>query len=86
MKLDTAVIIVKGACYLIVGVFMPWSVALAQWINSETWPSKIIWIGVILPASMIGGANALLAFLSGSWQDYKDGRAQLPITPEPPKT
>ncbi len=71
MKLNTAVIIAKGLCHLIVGVFTPWSAALAQWVNSGTWPERIVWIAIILPASAIGGASALLAFLSGSFTEYK---------------
>jgi uncharacterized protein YqjF (DUF2071 family) len=30
-----------------------------------------VWIAVILPASAIGGASQLLAFLSSSWGNYK---------------
>ena len=71
MKLNTAIIITKGLCYLLVGVFTPWSAALAQWVNSGEWPSKIIWVGVLLPVSAIGGASSLLAFLSGSFTEYK---------------
>jgi TRAP-type C4-dicarboxylate transport system permease small subunit len=74
MNLKTAVVIVKGLCYLIVGVFTPWASALAQWANSGEWPSKIVWLGVILPASAIGGASSLLAFLSSSYKTYTDDR------------
>ena len=73
MKLKTSVVIAKGACHLAVGVFTPWSAALAQWVNSGEWPSKIIWVGVILPASVIGGGSALLAFLSSSFHEYQAG-------------
>jgi len=94
MKLDTVIIIAKGLCYLIIGVFTPWTTALAQWVNSGEWPGKIIWLGVIVPASAIGGASSLLAFLSGSWTDYKAkrnaGGTDFFVNPqpkiEPPKT
>jgi hypothetical protein len=44
---------------------------LSQWVNSDQWPSRIIWVGVILPASFVGGGTALLAFLNGSFADYR---------------
>ena len=81
MKLDAWIIITKGACHLAIGVFTPWTVALAQWINTGGWPERIVWIGVIVPASVIGGASALLAFLSGSYKTYREGRNVLPPTP-----
>lgn len=74
--LETCVIIFKALAYMIVGVFTPWSASLAQWVNSGEWPSKIVWVGVILPASAISGASALLAFLSGSFRSYQDQRKQ----------
>lgn len=70
MKLHTSIIVVKGLCYLVIGIFTPWAAALAQWSNSGEWPAKIIWLGVILPASAIGGANGLLSFLSNSYGNY----------------
>lgn len=72
MKLETAIIILKGLCYTLIGAFTPWSAALAQWANADgEWPAKIIWIGVILPASIVGGASGLLAFLTTSYGTYK---------------
>lgn len=71
MKLETAVVIFKGLAFVAVGIFTPWTAALSQWINSGEWPSKIIWVGVIAPASFIGGGSALLAFLSGSFPEYQ---------------
>lgn len=74
MKLDTFIIMSKGLAYILTGVFAPWTAALAQWANSDQWPSKIIWVGVILPASVIGGASQWLSFCSGSWKEYSDQR------------
>lgn len=71
MKLDTFIIITKGLAYVGIGVFTPWAAALSQWINSGEWPSKIIWVGLILPASAIGGATQWLAFCSSSWNTYR---------------
>jgi hypothetical protein len=76
MKLESGIIIAKGACYVFIGVFTPWASALAQWANSGDSPPRIIWLGVILPASVIGGASGLLAFLSGSYSDYMANRSQ----------
>jgi len=70
MSRDSAIVIFKGIAHVIVGVFTPWSAALAQWIGTNSWPERIVWLGVILPASAIGGASSLLAFLSGSYQNY----------------
>lgn len=83
----TVVLYAKALCYLTIGVFTPWSVALAQWVNTGETPSRIIWLGVILPASAVGGASQLLAFLSssfGKYQQEKDLETQfLRRTPPP---
>ncbi len=71
ITLETYIIVAKGLAHLVVGVFTPWSAALAQWIGEEQWPSRIVWVGIILPASAVGGSSALLAFLSGSYQTYQ---------------
>lgn len=76
MKFNNALILAKGATFFIIGVFTPWSAALAQWIGTGEWPPGIVWIGVILPASAIGGASQLQAFLSTSWASYKAGRVE----------
>ena len=74
MKHESFILLTKLACYLIVGVFTPWSSALAQWATEGIWPPKIIFVGVILPASMIGGASSVLAFLSSSYSNYNKDR------------
>lgn len=76
MRFETTIVFVKALCHLVIGVFTPWAASLAQWVNSGEWPSKIVWIGVILPASAVGGASALQAFLSGSYRTYTDKKAQ----------
>lgn len=95
MKLDDFIIITKGAAFMLVGIFTPWSAALAQWINSDIWPSRIIWVGIILPASVVGGATSWIAFTSGSWKEYRQQKLanamgtdqvttvkpQVPVTP-----
>lgn len=70
MRQDSAVLIAKGTAHVLVGTFTPWSAALAQWANSGTWPEMIVWVGIIAPASIVGGASALLSFLSGSYAKY----------------
>ncbi len=86
MKLDSAIVITKGFCFVLIGAFTPWAAALAQWANSETWPSKIIWVGVILPASVLGGASQLQAFLSGSFTAYQQKRENGQPPNLPPET
>ena len=71
MKLDTVIIISKGLAFELVGVFSPWAAALAQWVNSGSWPEKIVWVGIILPLSAMGAGNAWIAFTSGSWKEYR---------------
>lgn len=92
LKLDTFIIISKGLAYVFIGAFTPWSAALAQWVGTNNWPERIVWIGVILPASVIGGATQWLAFCSGSWNTYhqqqkadKTGEAQT-VTTQPAPT
>jgi hypothetical protein len=83
MKIDTIIIISKGLAYVLVGVFSPWIAALAQWANSGTWPERIVWVGVILPLSVIGGGNAWISFTSSSWNTYRQNLLAN-NTPEPP--
>jgi hypothetical protein len=74
MKPDTTVMVLKGACYVLIGFFTPLTVGLAQWANSDQWPSRLIWI--IMGAScMVGAASQLLSYLSGSYSDFVKGRA-----------
>lgn len=84
MPTNGKILWVKCACYLTIGVFTPWASSLAQWANSEQLPSKFIWLGVILPASLMGGASQLLSFLSSSYgkyqQEQKDKEATQFIT------
>lgn len=74
MKLDTFIILSKGAAYVLAGFFSPWTAALAQWSNSGEWPPKISWV-VILSVSIVSAASAWLAFCSGSWKDYEAQKA-----------
>lgn len=69
--MNKAVLAAKALCYLTIGVFTPWAASLAQWVNSGESPSRIIWLGVILPASAVGGASQLLAFLSSSFGKFQ---------------
>lgn len=77
-KLDTAVLVAKGGCFLIIGFFTPLVSGLAQWANSGEWPGKIVWV-VMAGTCCVGGATQLLSFLSNSFSDYKDN-----VTPAKP--
>lgn len=85
MKHETVIIFLKGLCYFLIGVFTPWTAALAQWANAESgeWPSKIIWIGVILPASIVGGCSSLLSFFGTSYGTYKQKLKDNAANPKP---
>ena len=83
MKLDTFITLSKGFTAVLIGVFTPWTAALAQWVGSDQWPSRIVWVGVILPASVIGGASAWRSFTSSSWPDYMKRQGALTETPAP---
>lgn len=74
MKLDSFIIMSKGASFVMIGFFSPWVAALGQWINSGEWPARIIWVGLILPLSVIGAASQWQSFCSGSWKEYRDQR------------
>jgi len=74
MKLDTFIILSKGAAYVLTGFFSPWTAALAQWNNSGEWPPRISWV-IILAVSVCGAASAWLAFCSGAWKDYETQKA-----------
>ena len=89
MKLESAVIITKGLCFVIIGAATPMVTGLAQWIDSGQWPPVINWVGIGLGAA-VGAATQMLAFLSQSFGDYKqqiktgdtvDGKA--PDAPKP---
>ncbi len=76
---------------MLVGIFTPWMGALAQWINSGEWPGRIIWLGVILPLSVLGAGNAWISFTSSSFSTYRqqkkadDSQESITTTVEPNK-
>lgn len=74
MKADTAIIILKASCYVLIGAGTPMAASLAQWGNSNQWPEKIQWV-IILIGATVGGATQLLSYLSGSYSDYVKGRS-----------
>lgn len=82
MKLDTAAIIAKAGCFLVIGFFTPLVTGLAQWANSGEWPGKIVWV-VIGGSCCIGGATQLLSFLSNSYSEYAKTRTQQPEKQNP---
>ena len=69
MKIETVIIITKGLCFTVIGFTAPIAAGLAQYANTNEWPSKIVWV-VIGIAAVAGGATQLLSFLSGSFSQY----------------
>jgi len=69
MKIETAAIITKGACFMTIGVFSPLASGLSQWIEGGSIPT-LNWI-VIGAACCVSGATQMLAFLSQSFGTYK---------------
>ncbi len=69
MKMSTAVIIVKGLCYMVIGGLTPLTSGLAQWIEGGVIP-QLNWI-VIIAGCCVGAATQVLSFLSQSYGNYK---------------
>ena len=82
MNLDTNVILLKGLCVAITGFGMPFSAAIAQYANTGEWPSRIVWLSILI-GSAIGGANAIYAWLSGSFTAYKETKNGSGVTDNP---
>lgn len=69
MSLQGKIVLTKGICFALDGFCAPIIIGLASWFNSETWPSNIVWV-VIIVMAVKGGATSLGAFMSGSFADY----------------
>lgn len=82
MKLETAVILTKGFCFVVIGGLGPLVSGLGQWIDTGEWPPKINWV-VIVAGCFIGAATQMLAFLSQSFGDYKVAMKNGVATPPP---
>lgn len=85
MKLESAVILAKGMCFIGIGATAPLATGLAQWADTGEWPPRINWV-VIIGICIGSMCNSLLGFLSGSFSDYManrkmNGNSQL----QPPK-
>jgi hypothetical protein len=83
MKLDTAVIITKGLCFVIMGGLTPLATGLGQWVDTGEWPPMINWV-VIGAGCFVGAATQMLSFLSQSFGNYKDGIALSEGAVKPP--
>ena len=69
MKHETFILLLKGMCFLVIGFFTPLTTALTQFQANGDWPQPIVWV-VVLSLCIIGGASAILSYLSGSYSDY----------------
>lgn len=70
MKLETAIIITKGACYAAIGGLTPLATSLTQWANDGVNPPVINWV-VICSGCLVGAATQVLSFLSQSFGTWK---------------
>lgn len=73
MKADTAILILKGICYVLIGAGTPMAASLAQWGDGSQWPPRIQWV-IITIGAVVGGATQLLSYLSGSYSDWTKSR------------
>ena len=74
MNLPTSVVIIKAVGFVGAGICVSLVTNLAQWMNTEVWPSRISWLIIIVGAAG-AGFNALLSFLSSAYSDYVQTRA-----------
>lgn len=79
MKLETAIVIAKGACVSGSATLLALSSGLSQWSNEASNPSTIQWI-MIGGGSIGAGLSAMGAFLSGSFGNYLKARNGIDIT------
>lgn len=73
MKLETAIVVAKGACVSGSATLLALSSGLSQWSNEPTGPSAIQWV-MIGGGSLGAGLSAFGAFLSGSFGNYLKAR------------
>lgn len=76
MKLETAILVTKGACYIVIGGLGPLVSGLGQWIDTGEWPPAINWV-VIVAGCCIGAATQMLSFLSQSYGVWKADRTSM---------
>ena len=84
MKLETVIVITKGACFTIIGFTAPIAAGITQY-GADEWPTKMTWTAMGI-AAVAGGATQLLSFLSGSYTEYAKGRKTDNGTTPPPPT
>ena len=87
MKLETGMVVSKGLAFVVVGFCAPMATALAQYANTDTWPTRIVWVVIVISA-ITGAANAYISYVSGSFSDYMTERKKSGDTnffPKPPE-
>ena len=82
MKLENAIVIVKGGCLMGATTLLALSSGLGQWSNSTATPSFIQWT-MILGGSFGAGLTALYGFLSNSFGNFVKG---MDASGNPPST
>jgi hypothetical protein len=90
--MKTFLILLKMACLVGGGALAAFSLALEDNVAAGTWPSRIEWVGNIIPAVGAVIATNLYAFLSNSWAAYRNGAdkqeplAEIPKPPADPES
>lgn len=83
MKLETLVIITKGAVVTVTAAASALVGSLAQWSNEPVGPNDIQWT-IIIATAVAAGGTAMGAFLSSAFGKYlqaRNGVANKPPTP-----
>lgn len=84
MRIETVVIITKGAVVALSASASALVGSLAQWSNTDSRPTDLQW--VIIGATTIGaGAAAFGGWLSSSFGKYLQARSNGAVAIEPPK-
>lgn len=69
MKHDTTALLITGIAFVGAGICVNLGTSLAQWAESDTWPSRINWLTIIVGA-LGAGFTQLLAFMSSRFADW----------------
>lgn len=72
MKPGTIETAVKGTATVGAAVSLQLANSLSQWAESGESPSRLMWV-VIICITIAAGWNAIISFMSGSYERWKNG-------------